>query len=43
MADIPAQLYRYMVSPIFIGIMLVPLYFARNRARDTAGRAGHGS
>ncbi|MDX6394787.1 MAG: hypothetical protein QOJ73_5850 [Streptosporangiaceae bacterium] len=47
MADIPAQLYRYMVSPIFIGIMLVPLYFARNRAGDTAGdtadRTGSGS
>jgi hypothetical protein len=30
-ADIPAQLFRYMVSPIFIGIMLLPLLFARNR------------
>ncbi len=27
--DNPAQLYRYMVSPIFIGILLVPLFFAR--------------
>jgi hypothetical protein len=31
MIDNPAQLYRYMVSPIFIGIVLVPLFFARNR------------
>jgi hypothetical protein len=29
--DNPAQLYRYMISPIFTGILLVPLFFARNR------------
>jgi hypothetical protein len=29
--DNPAQLYRYMVSPIFIGVLLVPLFFARHR------------
>ncbi len=27
--DNPSQLFRYMVSPILIGIMLVPLFFAR--------------
>ena len=31
MADIPAQLFRYMVSPIFIGVMLVPLLFTGKR------------
>jgi hypothetical protein len=47
LADVPAQLYRYMVSPIIIGIMLVPLFFARRR-RDSVGdraeqdAAGHG-
>jgi len=29
MLDNPAQLYRYMISPIFIGVLLVPLLFAR--------------
>jgi len=36
--DNPAQLYRYMISPIFIGAVLIPLYFARNRPAPT-GRA----
>ena len=31
LVDIPAQLYRYMISPVFIGIMLIPLFFARKR------------
>lgn len=31
LADNPAQLFRYMVSPIFVGIMLVPLLFAAKR------------
>ncbi len=30
--DIPTQAFRYMATPIFIGIMLLPLFFARNRA-----------
>lgn len=37
MIDIPAQLYRYMISPIFIGIMLIPLFFARKRPAPVAG------
>ncbi len=46
LVDNPAQLYRYMISPIFIGIMLVPLFFARKRQApdpklgDHAGPAG---
>lgn len=36
MVDIPAQLYRYMISPIFIGIMLIPLFFARRRPAPVA-------
>jgi hypothetical protein len=31
MIDNPAQLYRYMVGPMFIGIVLIPLFFARKR------------
>jgi hypothetical protein len=31
LVDVPAQLFRYMASPIFIGIMLVPLFFMRDR------------
>jgi hypothetical protein len=31
LADVPDQLFRYMASPIFIGIMLVPLLFAGHR------------
>ncbi len=31
LADIPTQAFRYMASPIYIGIMLLPLFFARNR------------
>lgn len=31
LADSPAQLFRYMVSPILAGIMLVPLFCARGR------------
>ena len=27
--DVPGQLFRYMASPIFIGIVLVPLLFTR--------------
>ena len=30
LADVPAQLFRYMASPIFIGIVLVPLLFVRD-------------
>ncbi|HUK73017.1 MAG TPA: hypothetical protein VLW50_30405 [Streptosporangiaceae bacterium] len=30
--DIPTQAFRYMATPIFVGIMLLPLFFARNRA-----------
>ncbi len=37
MVDIPAQLYRYMISPIFIGIMLIPLFLARKRPPPVAG------
>lgn len=29
LADNPAQLFRFMAAPIFIGIMLVPLFFVR--------------
>jgi hypothetical protein len=36
MVDIPAQLYRYMISPIFIGIMLIPLFVARKRPAPVA-------
>jgi hypothetical protein len=45
-ADIPTQAFRYMVSPVYIGIMLLPLFFARGRMmpleRDppTAAAAG---
>jgi hypothetical protein len=36
--DNPAQLYRYMISPILIGVVLIPLFFARNRpGRPAAG------
>jgi hypothetical protein len=31
LGDNPAQLFRYMVSPIVIGIMIAPLFFARHR------------
>jgi hypothetical protein len=31
LATVPAQVFRYMLAPIIIGIMLVPLFFARNR------------
>ncbi len=37
LVDIPAQLYRYMISPVFIGIMLIPLFFARKRPVPAAG------
>ncbi len=37
LADNPAQLFRYMVSPIIIGIMLVPLFLARHRSSPGAG------
>jgi hypothetical protein len=30
--DIPTQAFRYMVTPIFVGIMLLPLFLARGRA-----------
>ena len=36
-ADIPTQAFRYMASPIYIGIMLLPLFFARNRATPSTG------
>lgn len=32
LVDIPTQAFRYMASPIFIGIMLLPLFFARKRS-----------
>ncbi len=38
LADNPAQMFRYMASPIVIGIMLMPLMFARRR---TAVAAAH--
>ena len=41
MADIPEQLFRYMVSSIFIGIMVVPLLFAGKRTAPS-GRASPG-
>jgi hypothetical protein len=31
LVDVPGQLFRYMAAPIFLGIMLVPLFFARDR------------
>jgi len=31
LVDVPDQLFRYMAGPIFIGIVLVPLFFAGNR------------
>jgi hypothetical protein len=37
LADIPAQLYRYMVSPIIIGIMLVPFLSATNQREPSPG------
>ncbi len=37
MATNLAQLYRYMVSPIIIGIILIPLFFARNRPPPVTG------
>jgi len=36
-ADIPTQAFRYMANPIYIGIMLLPLFFARNRATPSTG------
>jgi hypothetical protein len=33
--DTPAPDYRYMIMEIFIGIMLVPLFFARDRSAPT--------
>ena len=36
-ADNPAQFYRYMVSPILIGILLIPLFFARHRGNLPRG------
>lgn len=41
LANNPAQLFRYMAAPIFIGIMLVPLFFARDLpVRPAAGELG---
>jgi hypothetical protein len=34
--DIPTQAFRYMASPIYIGIMLLPLFFARNRTAPSS-------
>ncbi len=34
--DIPTQAFRYMASPIYIGIMLLPLFFARDRTAQPA-------
>jgi hypothetical protein len=31
MVDVPAQLFRYMAAPIFLGIVLVPLFFVPER------------
>ena len=39
-ADNPAQFYRYMVSPILIGILLIPLFFARHRSDLPGGADG---
>jgi hypothetical protein len=36
-ADIPTQAFRYMASPIYIGIMLLPLFFARNQTMPSTG------
>jgi hypothetical protein len=36
MLDNPAQLYRYMISPIFVGILLIPLFLARQRPAPPA-------
>jgi hypothetical protein len=35
--DIPTQAFRYMASPLYIGMMLVPLFLARNRAMPSRG------
>jgi hypothetical protein len=32
-ADNPDQLFRYMATALFVGPMLIPLFFARNRAQ----------
>ena len=37
-ADVPGQLFRYMASPIFIGIVLVPLLFVRDGPAPQAQR-----
>ena len=34
--DIPTQAFRYMASPLYIGIMLLPLFFARNRVAPSS-------
>lgn len=36
LVDVPAQFFRYMAGGIFIGVMLVPLLFARNRPAPPA-------
>lgn len=36
LVDVPDQLFRYMAGPIVIGIMLVPLLFARNQPAPAA-------
>ena len=36
LVDVPDQLFRYMAGPIVIGIMLVPLLFARNQPAPDA-------
>jgi hypothetical protein len=37
LGTVPAQVYRYMLAPILIGIMLVPLFLARNRPASAIG------
>lgn len=38
LVDNPTQAFRYMASPIYIGIMLIPLFLARNRDAPTRRR-----
>ncbi len=38
LADIPTQAFRYMASPLYIGIMLLPLFLARGRAAPAPPR-----
>lgn len=40
--DNPDQLFRYMATPLFIGPMLIPLFFARNRPQPAVGTPEQG-